>query len=52
MNAYIVGLTKTGNIFFKVAILATDIDGVKLQIAQKYPDHDWIVHKDEIYPVE
>lgn len=51
-NIYIVALTKNeGKSYIKVAMAATDTDGLKKQINELYPDHEWIVQKDEIYPL-
>lgn len=49
---YIVTLTDDGgNTQFKVAIAATDEDGLKKQIAELYPDHDWYSPVNEKYPL-
>ena len=49
---YIVTLTNDGgDTQFKVAIAATDDDGLKKQIAELYPDHEWYSHVDEKYPL-
>ena len=51
-NIYIVALTKNEGIsYVKVAMAATDTDGLEKQIAELYPDHEWRVQKDEIYPL-
>ncbi len=51
-NIYIVALTKNEGIsYVKVAMAATDTDGLKKQIAELYHDYEWIVQKDEIYPL-
>jgi len=51
-NIYIVALTKNQGIsYIKVAMAATDTDGLKKQINELYPDHEWTVQKDEIYPL-
>ena len=51
-NIYIVALTKIeGKSYIKVAMAATDTDGLKKQIAELYPDHEWRVQKDDIYPL-
>ena len=50
--AYIVTLTNDGgDTQFKVAIAATDDDGLKKQINELYPDYEWSVQKDDIYPL-
>jgi hypothetical protein len=49
---YVVLLTNNdGRSYVKVAMAATDTDGLEKQIAELYPDHEWIVQKDEIYPL-
>ena len=51
---YIVVLTKKGSdrpFPFKVAIAATDDVGLKKQIAELYPEHDWYSPVDEKYPL-
>ena len=51
-NIYIVALTKNQGIsYIKVAMAATDTDGLKKQINELYPDHEWTVQKDDIYPL-
>lgn len=51
-NIYIVALTKNeGKSYIKVAMAATDTDGLKKQIAELYPDYEWRVQKDDIYPL-
>jgi len=51
-NVYIVALTKNeGKSYIKVAMAATDTDGLKKQINELYPDYEWTVQKDEIYPL-
>ena len=50
--AYIVILTDPqDDRRFKVAIAATDENGLKKQIAELYPDYDWYSHIDEKYPL-
>ena len=50
--AYIVTLTNDGgDTHFKVAIAATDDIGLKKQIAELYPDHEWYSQVDEKYPL-
>ena len=51
-NIYIVALTKNEGIsYVKVAMAATDTEGLKKQINELYPDHEWTVQKDDIYPL-
>jgi hypothetical protein len=50
--AYIVVLIdKESEKSFKVAIAATDDDGLKKQIAELYSHCDWYSHIDEKYPL-
>jgi len=50
--AYIVTLTNDGgDTQFKVAIAATDSDGLKKQVAELYPNYDWYSPVDEKYPL-
>jgi len=45
-NIYIVALTKNeGKSYIKVAMAATDTDGLKKQINELYPEHEWTVTK-------
>ena len=51
-NIYIVVLTNNEGIsYVKVAMAATDTDGLEKQIVELYPNYEWIVQKDEIYPL-
>ncbi len=51
-NIYIVALTNNeGRSYIKVAMAATDTDGLKKQINELYPDYEWTVQKDDIYPL-
>jgi hypothetical protein len=51
-NVYIVTLTNNeGKSYIKVAMAATDTDGLEKQIVELYPNYEWIVSKDEIYPL-
>jgi hypothetical protein len=34
-----------------VVVLATDSDGLKLQIAIQFPEYDWFAPVDEVYDV-
>lgn len=52
MKAYKVVLTHKERVESRtVVMLATDRNGLKLQIAIQFPEYDWYVHKDDIHDV-
>ena len=52
MKAYKVILTHKERVERKtVVVLATDSDGLKLQIAMQFPEYDWFAPADEVYDV-
>jgi len=52
MKAYKVILTHKERVEHRtVVVLATDSDGLKLQIAIQFPEYDWFAPVDEIYDV-
>lgn len=52
MKAYKVILTHKERVERKtVVVLATDSNGLKLQIAIHFPEYDWFAPVDEVYDV-
>lgn len=52
MKAYKVILTHKESLQSRMVVfLATDWDGLQVQIAMQFPEYDWYVHKDDVYDV-